>query len=87
MFRRYFLFGFFTLFSSAFVSQCFYYFLKTVLHQESSYSMLILISGIVLGNIFGVLGMLLSIPAAAILSFIYRDDYFLPRQERRRPQS
>ena len=45
-FRRYFLFGFFTLFSSAFVSQCFYYFLKTVLHQESSYSMLILVSGI-----------------------------------------
>ena len=46
VFRRYFLFGFFTLFSSAFVSQCFYYFLKTVLHQESSYSMLILVSGI-----------------------------------------
>ena len=46
IFRRYFLFGFFTLFSSAFVSQCFYYFLKTVLHQESSYSMLILVSGI-----------------------------------------
>ena len=46
VFRRYFLFGFFTLFSSAFVSQCFYYYLKTVLHQESSYSMLILVSGI-----------------------------------------
>ena len=33
-----------------------------------------------------VLGMLLSIPAAAILSFIYQ-DYFLPRQEKRRRQS
>lgn len=45
--------------------------------------LLILIAGIVLGNLFGVMGMLLSIPAAAILSFIYR-DYFLPRQEMRR---
>jgi predicted PurR-regulated permease PerM len=41
---------------------------------------LILVAGIVLGNLFGVLGMLLSIPAAAILSFIYR-DYFLSKQE------
>lgn len=46
VFRRYFTFGFFILFSSAFVSQCFYYYLKTVLHQESSYSMLTMISGI-----------------------------------------
>ena len=46
VFRRYFLFGFFTLFSSAFVSQCFYYFLESVLRQESSYSMLTLISGV-----------------------------------------
>ena len=48
--------------------------------------LLILVAGIVLGNLFGVLGMLLSIPAAAILSFIYQ-DYFLPRQEKRRQQS
>ena len=47
--------------------------------------LLILIAGIVLGEIFGVLGMLLSIPAAAILSFVYR-DYFLPWLERRRQQ-
>ena len=47
--------------------------------------LLILIAGIVLGNLFGVLGMLLSIPAAAILSFIYQ-DYFLPKQEMRRAQ-
>ena len=46
VFRKYFLFGFITLFSSAFVSQCFYYFLETVLHQESDYSMLTMISGI-----------------------------------------
>ncbi len=48
--------------------------------------LLILIAGIVLGNIFGVLGMLLSIPAAAILSFVYR-DYLLPRWELRRAQA
>ena len=47
--------------------------------------LLILIAGIVLGDIFGVLGMLLSIPAAAILSFIYQ-DYFLSRLEKRRTQ-
>lgn len=47
--------------------------------------LLILIAGIVLGDIFGVLGMLLSIPAAAILSFVYR-DYFLPWLEKRRHQ-
>ncbi len=45
--------------------------------------LLILIAGIVLGNLFGVLGMLLSIPASAIVSFVYQ-DYFLPRQEQRR---
>ena len=43
--------------------------------------LLILIAGIVLGNLFGVMGMLLSIPAAAILSFIYH-DYFLPNAEK-----
>ena len=48
--------------------------------------LLILIAGIVLGNLFGVLGMLLSIPAAAILSFVYR-DYFLARREKLRAQS
>lgn len=48
--------------------------------------LLILIASIVLGNMFGVLGMLLSIPAAAILSFIY-NDYLLPRQEQRHAQS
>lgn len=48
--------------------------------------LLILIAGIVLGNLFGVLGMLLSIPAAAILSFIYR-DYILVRREKRRAKS
>lgn len=47
--------------------------------------LLILVAVIVLGNLFGVLGMLLSIPAAAILSFIYQ-DYFLSRQEMRRAQ-
>ena len=48
--------------------------------------LLILVASIVLGNMFGVLGMLLSIPAAAILSFIY-NDYLLPRQEQRRAQN
>ena len=46
VFRKYFLFGFIILFSSAFVSQCFYYFLETVLHQESDYSMLTMVSGV-----------------------------------------
>lgn len=46
VFRRYFMFGFITLFSSAFVSQCFYYFLETVLHQENDYSMLTMVSGV-----------------------------------------
>lgn len=44
--------------------------------------LLILISTIVLGNMFGIVGILLAIPAAAILSFLYH-DYFLPRQEGR----
>ena len=48
--------------------------------------LLILVASIVLGNMFGVLGMLLSIPAAAILSFIY-NDYLLPRQEQRHEQN
>ena len=48
--------------------------------------LLILVAGIVLGEIFGVLGMLLSIPAAAILSFTYQ-DYVLTRLEKRRMQS
>ena len=48
--------------------------------------LLILVAGIVLGEIFGVLGMLLSIPAAAILSFIYQ-DYFLARREARLAQA
>lgn len=46
VFRKYFLFGFFVLFSSAFVSQCFYYFLVTVLGQQKDYSMLVMICGI-----------------------------------------
>ena len=45
--------------------------------------LLILVSGIVLGKQFGILGMVLSIPASAIISFIYQ-DYVLPRHERRR---
>ena len=47
--------------------------------------LLILVASIVLGNMFGIWGMVLAIPAAAILSFLYR-DYFLPRQELRRQQ-
>ena len=42
--------------------------------------LLILIASIVLGSMFGFWGMLLAIPAAAILSFLYH-DYFLPRRE------
>ena len=44
--------------------------------------LLILITTIVLGNMFGIFGVLLSIPAAAVLSFLYK-DYFLPRRENR----
>ena len=47
--------------------------------------LLILITSIVLGNLFGVVGILLAIPAAAILSFVYR-DYFMPRQKSRTKQ-
>lgn len=46
VFRKYFIFGFFILLSSAFASQCFYYYLRTVIDQQSSYSMLVLVSGI-----------------------------------------
>lgn len=42
--------------------------------------LVILVASIVLGNMFGIIGMILSIPVAAILSFIY-NDYLLPRQE------
>lgn len=45
-FRQYFMFGFIMLFGSAFVSQSFYYYLETVLHQEGSYSMLIMVQGV-----------------------------------------
>ena len=48
--------------------------------------LLILVAGIVLGNLFGVLGMVLSIPAAAILSFIYQ-DYFISRHEMSREKN
>ncbi len=44
--------------------------------------LLILVASIVLGNMFGIIGMVLSIPVAAIMSFIYK-DYILPRQEKR----
>ncbi len=43
----------------------------------------ILVSTIVLGNMFGIIGILLSIPIAAVLSFVY-NDYFLPWLEKRR---
>ncbi len=43
----------------------------------------ILISIIVLGRMFGVVGILLAIPAAAIIDFIYREN-FLPWAEKRR---
>ena len=42
--------------------------------------LLILFATIVCGSMFGVWGMLLAIPAAAILSFLYH-DYFLPQRE------
>ena len=47
--------------------------------------LLILASVVVFGNLFGAVGMLLAIPAAAILSFLYH-AYLLPRQERRKQQ-
>lgn len=48
----------------------------------------ILISTIVLGNMFGILGVLLAIPAAAILSFAYH-EYFMKskKRPRRKPRS
>lgn len=45
-FRQYFLFGFIMLFGSSFVSQTFYYYLETVLHQESDYTMLTIFTAI-----------------------------------------
>ena len=47
--------------------------------------LLILSAIVVLGNMFGVLGVLLSIPAAAVLSFIY-NDYFMPKMEKRKQE-
>ena len=44
--------------------------------------LLILVSVVVCGNMFGIVGILLSIPLAAILDFIYR-DYLLPALEAR----
>lgn len=44
--------------------------------------LLILVAVIVFGNMFGVIGVLLSIPSAAILNFLYH-DYLLPTLERR----
>ena len=43
----------------------------------------ILISTIVLGNMFGILGVLLAIPAAAILSFAY-NEYFMKSKKKPR---
>ncbi len=48
--------------------------------------LLILIAGIVFGNIFGIVGVLLSIPAAAILSFLYQ-DYLIPAVDARAKQT
>ena len=45
--------------------------------------LLILAAVIVCGNMFGIVGMLLAIPLAAILDFIYKDE-LLPALERRR---
>ena len=60
------------------------YILKPKLFSDSLGvpGLLILTACIGLGNLFGVVGMLLAIPAAAIVSFLY-NDYFLPRQEKR----
>lgn len=41
------------------------------------------IGAVVGGNMFGIVGMLLAIPLAAILDFVYREE-FLPALERRR---
>ena len=45
--------------------------------------LLIMAAVIVCGNMFGIVGMLLAIPLAAILDFIYRDE-LLPALEKRR---
>ena len=45
--------------------------------------LLILIAGIVFGNMFGIVGVLMAIPSAAILNFIYC-DYLLPALENRK---
>lgn len=47
--------------------------------------LLILAASVVFGNLFGILGVLLSIPLAAILSFVYK-DYLLSKWEARRRQ-
>ncbi len=63
------------------------YILKPKLFSDSLgvSGLLILVSVIVFGNLFGAIGMLLAIPIAAILSFLYH-EYLLPRQERRKQQ-
>ena len=48
--------------------------------------LLILISTIVLGHMFGVIGILLSIPTAAVVFFIY-NDYFIAWLERRKQRA
>ena len=45
--------------------------------------LLILTAVIVCGNMFGIIGILLAIPLAAILDFVYK-DYLLPALEARR---
>ena len=45
-FRLYFLFGFFTMFSSCFVSTTSYYFLENVMRQEGNYNLITTVSGI-----------------------------------------
>ena len=45
--------------------------------------LLILVAIIVFGNIFGIVGILLAIPLAAILDFVY-EEAFLPQLEMRR---
>ena len=61
------------------------YFLKPRLFSGSlgASGLLILASTIVLGNTFSVLGILLSIPTAAVLSFLYH-DYLLPWLRKRK---
>ncbi len=48
--------------------------------------LLILIASIVLGDMFGIVGMLLAVPLAAIVSFLYK-DYFLPSREQHRQKT